>query len=298
MNATSVDPQFVSYLREPPRLSYSQPDDSWLSRQLVESVEVLFGRRRVEAIYHELKSRSLEITQFFEAALTEARISLNYNQQALKQIPSQGPLMFVANHPFGVVDGLALCDLVVKQRGDFRIMLHALLCQDAELAPYFLPIDFKKSPQATRTNIRSKQLAFKALAADIPVIIFPSGMVSTAGRAGFGKVTDAPWTTFAAKIIREAHATVIPVYFHGQNSRKFHVASYLAEPLRMGLLIHEALKKFGHTLQMEIGAPLGWEALQVHDSRQKLTDFLYAQVQAMGEGRHTPVTELTVTPAE
>ena len=118
---------------------------------------------------------------------------------------------------------------------------------------------------------------------DIPVLIFPSGTVSTADKFGFGSVQDAPWTTFAAKIIREARATVVPIFFHGQNSRKFHIASHIAEPLRMAMLVHEALNKFGKAVKIEIGDPLMWEQLADKGGRQQLTDYLYRKVQALRE---------------
>ena len=189
--------------------------------------------------------------------------------------------MFVANHPFGVVDGIVLCDLALRVRGDLRIMLHSLLCQDSQLAQFFLPIDFQETKKALKTNIRSKQLALEFLSQDIPVLIFPSGMVSTADKFGFGTVRDAPWTTFAAKIIREARATVVPIFFHGQNSRKFHVASHIGEPFRMAMLVHEAINKFGKTVEIEIGEPLTWEHLADRGGRQQLTDYLYQQVQSL-----------------
>ena len=105
--------------------------------------------------------------------------------------------------------------------------------------------------------------------------------MSTADRKGFGRVVDAPWTTFAAKLIRDANAAVVPVFFNGQNSRRFHVASHVAEPLRMALLLNEALKKFGHSVSAEIGDPLLWDTLATFDSRQTLTDFLYEKVQVL-----------------
>jgi len=124
-------------------------------------------------------------------------------------------------------------------------------------------------------------LALEFLSQDIPVLIFPSGMVSTADKFGFGTVRDAPWTTFAAKIIREARATVVPIFFHGQNSRKFHVASHIGEPFRMAMLVHEAINKFGKTVEIEIGEPLTWERLADRGGRQQLTDYLYQQVQSL-----------------
>lgn len=276
-----IDPQFACYLRDDPKLSYSHPDDPWFRRQLVAGLELLFGSRKMEAVYSRLKEKDFNVQTFFAEALDHAGINVSYEADKLASIPKSGPLMFVANHPFGVVDGVVLCDLALRARGDLRIMLHALLCQDRQLAPYFLPIDFENNKNATRTNIRSKQLALEYLSQDIPVLIFPSGMVSTASKLGFGPVSDGPWTTFAAKIIRDAKATVVPFYFHGQNSRKFHVASYIAEPLRMALLVHEALKKFGETVRVEIGDPISWEVLQGQGGRSELTSYLYGQVQEL-----------------
>lgn len=279
MDLEQIDPQFAGYLREPPGLSYTNPEDPWLTQRLVSSLEVLLGRNKIEAVYHSLKRRELDIQSFFAEALKEARISVEFDAERLAAIPETGPLMFVANHPFGVVDGVVLCDLALKARGDLRILLNSLLCQDRELAPYFLPIDFEETKTAVKTNIRSKQLAHEYLAQDIPVLIFPSGMVSTASKMGFGSVVDAPWTTFAAKIIREAEATVVPIYFHGSNSRKFHIASHISEPLRMALLVHEALRMFGQTVRLEIGAPIHWPELAKQGGRADLTNFLYQQVQ-------------------
>ena len=281
MSFAHVDPQFRSYLREPPRISYTNPDDTWLVRHFVSSIEILLGRNKIEAVYNNLKDEQFNLTTFFSSALKETKITAKYDLEKLQAVPKTGPLMFVANHPFGVVDGIVLCDMALRVRGDLRIMLHSLLCQDSQLAQFFLPIDFQETKQALKTNIRSKQLALEFLSQDIPVLIFPSGMVSTADKFGFGTVRDAPWTTFAAKIIREAGATVVPIFFHGQNSRKFHVASHIGEPFRMAMLVHEAINKFGKTVEIEIGEPLTWERLADRGGRQQLTDYLYQQVQSL-----------------
>ncbi len=283
MLAKHSEQDVYRYVKEKPRISYVQPEDPWINRQLMSKLELMFGRSKIENVYHRLKEEPFDIVRFFESALYEGNIKPDYDQASLNAIPKQGPLVFVANHPFGIVDGVVMCDIAAKTRGDFRVMLHALLCQDRELAPYFIPIDFTNSKEALRNNIHAKRRALSDLAKGIPIIIFPSGMVSTANKFGFGPVNEAPWTTFAAKLIREAQATVVPVHFEGRNSRLFHVASHIAEPLRMALLVREALKKFNKVLDVTIGSPLHWEQMQDLDGRRALTDFLYATVQHLGK---------------
>jgi putative hemolysin len=126
-------------------------------------------------------------------------------------------------------------------------------------------------------------MAQQCLQEDIPLLIFPSGFVSTADQKGFGKVVDAPWTTFAAKLIRDSEATVVPVYFEGQNSRLFHIASHISEPLRMALLLKEARSKFGTEVSAHIRDHLSWSELEGVGNRQDLTNFLYQKVNDVSE---------------
>ncbi|MEM1261000.1 MAG: lysophospholipid acyltransferase family protein [Pseudomonadota bacterium] len=275
----------IDYVVDDPRITYAQPSDSWLRRRLITSTEVLFGRRRVEQIYRDLKSREFDAGQFFGDALAAGGVRVNWHGAGLDDVPSTGPLVVLANHPFGVIDGLVLCDLAMRLRGNFRVMINAALCQDRDLAPYFLPIDFADTRQAVRTNLASKKLARDALAAGIPVLIFPAGGVSTATRRfGFGPVEELPWSTFVARLIRDSRAAVLPLHFHGRNSRKFHVASSIAEFLRMALLLAEVRNKLDTDIHVTVGELLPFEALQRLGGRRELTDFLYRAVM----GLHDP----------
>ena len=89
---------------------------------------------------------------------------------------------------------------------------------------------------------------------------------------------DRPWTTFAAKIIQQTQATVVPCFFHGRNSRLFQVASHIAEPLRLALLLNEITNKFNSTLRIDIGDPLTPEQLGCFSGRSELTAHLHKQV--------------------
>lgn len=281
MPQPELNPAFTAYVRDEPRITYAQPDDPWLTRQVISTVERLFGRKQIETIYRQLKTEPFQVERFFSAAFQATGINCRYNAAKLKEVPADGPLVFVANHPFGIVDGMALCDMALKTRGNFRILINSLLCQDRDLAQFFLPVDFHPTKAAMKNNIRIKKVAQDCLAENIPVLIFPSGFVSAADKRGFGKVIDAPWTTFAAKLIRDAQASVVPIYFRGQNSRAFHLASHIAEPLRMALLLSEARNRFGKPLDAVVGDTLDWSTLSGFDNRQALTDHLYQHVQSL-----------------
>lgn len=243
------------------------------------------GRRRVERIYRELK-QDFSPLHFFGEALRRGDVDVQWDGEPFEQLPRQGPLVIIANHPFGVIDGLVLCDLAMRLRGDFRVLINALLCRDQDLDPYFLPIDFAPTREAALTNVESRRAAQQALSADVPVLIFPAGGISTArSRFGFGRVQELPWNTFVAKLIQQHKATVLPIYFHGQNSRKFHIASNVSETFRMALLIHEVRNKLGKSIRASIGKPMAFDELAQFESRHALTDHLYQAVMKLAPAR-------------
>ena len=263
------------------QISFCQPDDPWILKKIIVLLEVIFGSKHVFAIYEKLKREPFEVGAFFRGAMRETNIKCVYDPVKLNKIPKTEPLIIVANHPFGIVDGMIMCDIAARVRGDFRILINSVLCVDEDLNNHFLPVDFDQTKEAIKTNIATKQKATEAIKDGIPLVIFPSGHVSTADRFGFGKVVDAPWTTFAAKLIKESNATVVPIFFRGQNSRLFHVASHISMAFRSALLLNEARKRFGKTVEIEIGDPIQWQENEAFTKRKELTDFLYAKVQSL-----------------
>ena len=283
--ASGDDPHiahFERFLRPDPKITYVEPHDAWLRRQIIHRVEGLFGRNQVQSIYERLKEPPFDVNEFFLAALEAANIETSFDEAQLEKIPRTGPLVFVANHPFGVVDGMIWCNLVLKRRSNFKILIHALLCQDKDLLPHFIPIDFSGQKAALETNIVARKACLDCVRNDIPLLIFPSGGISTATKFGYGELVDRPWTTFAAKIIQQTQATVVPCFFHGRNSRLFQVASYVAEPLRLALLLNEITNKFNTSVRVDIGDPLGPAMLDQFKGRTELTKHLHDKVWELG----------------
>ena len=271
-------------LNKRPKLTYADPEDSRLKVALIRAVEVATGRLKLERIYRKLKADPSRIDAFFGDALRLGRINIDQDGLEASQIPTDGPVVFIANHPFGLVDGLMLCDLAMRCRGRFQILLNARLCKDEDLDPFFLPVDFNETREALATNIATKRTALETLRSNGTILIFPGGGVATAPARG-GRAEEFPWTTFTAKLVHQSKATVIPVYFHGRNSRLFHVASAIGEAARTAVLLFEARNKLGKTFRMTVGEPLSYSRLERYGGRAELTEFLY---QKTLELEHTP----------
>jgi len=280
-----VDPMFEHYLVDEPRLTYESPDDGPLTRAFVRLLEGFLGRQKMEAHYQNLKGRQTDAKTFFREAFKLTDITIDGDMSPIANIPKNRPVLFIANHPFGVIDGLIMCNLALDYADDFQVVINSLLCQDRDLVPHFLPIDFSETKEAAKRNVRTKQLAGKALDNGVPLILFPSGMVSTAGAPGFGNVVDAPWTTFIAKLVMQYQPTVVPVFFHGQNTRLFHVASNIAEPFRMAMHMREALRRFGSTVSLDVGQHHSPEDYSHISSRQEMTEHFYNIVQQTRQPR-------------
>lgn len=255
-------------------ISYVQPGERGLRSALIDVLEQLTGRNRLETVYRRVKEQNPDNDGFFGRALEFAAIRYEIVAGYEDSIPREGPVVFVANHPFGVVDGLMLCDLARRSRGDFRILIHSLLCRDPDLDRYFLPIDFSGDRTAVANNIHSKRSALRLLDEQGTLLIFPGGGIATRTLAGLGPLADPPWSTFAAKLITQSGATVVPVFFHGGNSPAFHFASGLSPTLRAGLLLHEASNKLGRRFQIGLGSPIPHRDIG-HLNRRELTDHLH-----------------------
>lgn len=258
-------------------LSYAHPEDPWWKYGLIRGLELASGVREIERRYEILKAQNLQGVAIWTEALRLLEVEVRYDPEALARVPAEGPVVFVANHPFGVLDGLALGHLVAQVRPRFFVLVHEALTREGSLAEFLLPIDFGETREAMRTNIETKQQATARLRAGEALAIFPAGGVSTAPWPR-REAVDFPWKRFVAKLIQQTQATVVPLHFHGQNSPLFHFASRLHLHLRTGLLLHELRNKLGSEVRVTVGAPIPYEDLAHLRDRQALLDHLRAVV--------------------
>lgn len=193
---------------------------------------------------------------------------------SLDLIPREGPVVVVANHPFGILDGLVLGHILSGTRaGDFRILAHQVFARAEALNPVILPIDFSGTREAIETNLATRTAAIRHLKEGGAVGIFPGGTVSTAPKP-FGRPMDPVWRAFTARMIQKSGATVVPIWFDGANSRLFQVASHLHATLRMALLVREFRRRVDRPVRLVIGQPIGPAELAHLSDGKEMMDFL------------------------
>jgi putative hemolysin len=250
------------------RFSYSRDDQRWPHRSLIRLVERISGQPYLERLYRDWSANPPAGENLFAAAIRLLAVDVDIDADAWARVPRDGPVLFIANHPFGVVDGLLMGDLATRVRLDTKIMTHSLLCQVPEARDYLLPVDFSGTPEAAHTSAMTRRQAVEWLRSDHAVAIFPAGSVSTAPSPFRGPAVDAAWHSFAAKLALVPGVTTVPVCFQGENSRLFQIASHIHYALRVALLFRESRRRQGTRISVTLGEPVAAEELATLGSRE------------------------------
>ena len=262
--------------------SYAAAGDPPLKRGLIQLVERATGQPKLKRMYVHNQRFPRAGESFWQAAVRSLALDVRYDAGALAAVPRTGPVVFVANHPYGVLDGIVMAWLVSKAREDFLVLTHIVLARAPEAARFILPIDFSGTDEAQRNNLASRAAARAHLERGGAVIVFPAGGISTApDKLGRKPAVDGRWQPFVSQLVQRSRAVVVPVWFGGQNGRLFQVASHLSLTLRLSLIFHEVRTRIGAALPVVIGPPIPFEQLAGLGDRQALADELRTRVYAL-----------------
>lgn len=188
--------------------------------------------------------------------LEEFRITLRIdNEDVLDHLP-EGAFITVSNHPFGALDGIALIHLIASRRPLFKVMVNMILNQISAMRPNFIAVDAWASddPAKRAVSVNGIRQALKQLKDGQPVGFFPAGAMSkTTWRHG---LQDRPWQKSILQIIAKAKVPVIPVFFHGSNSRWCNFLGHACWPARSLRLPAEVFRKVGTEMHISVGTPI------------------------------------------
>lgn len=279
-------PEQVSFTKYDRRsLSYASTfQDPWKSR-VISVMELFTGKLRILQMIRKFEQRGAPGGQaFWRAALDTMGIELTTPQSQLDLIPREGPVIVVANHPHGMVDGMIFADLIGRVRPDYRILTRSLLTSIDEVAGSFMiPVPFPHDPDAQRKGVEMRAKAMAHLKAGGVVALFPSGVVA-ASETWWGDAVEAEWNVFTAKMIRRSGAQVVPMKFPGQNSRAYQIANQISPMLRQGLLLHEIVHSCNKPQGPIVGAPISQSEIDARaDDPRQFMAWLRAQTLGLGD---------------
>ncbi|SCZ70482.1 lysophospholipid acyltransferase family protein [Epibacterium ulvae] len=238
-------------------------DDRWTSLA-IKSIEWMTGKLKILRMVNRFEKQNAVYRgqRFWRGALNIMGIDLQTPEEQINRIPKEGPVVVVANHPHGMVDGMIFADLIGRVREDYRILTRSVLTGLDEAATSFMiPVPFPHDPEAQRKMVDMRAKTMAHLKAGGVVALFPSGVVSSSD-SWFGPAIEREWNVFTAQLIRRSGARVVPMFFPGSNSRAYQIANQVSPILRQGLLLHEIVRSCNKPQAPVVGEPLTDEQME------------------------------------
>jgi len=270
-------------------LARSLPEGAWrsfLARPLGR-LQSLLGIDELNRI-HRTASQACgnQGISFWKACVEVMDLRLDIAPADLLRLPTTGPAVVVANHPFGATEAILLMDLLQGLRPDVRVMGNGLLCRMPCAARDVIAVDVEEGASASRRNASSAKAALAWLRQGGMLLVFPSGTVSHL-HLNRMTVTDPPWHPGACALAQKTSACVVPVHVAGRNRWSFHLAGLLHPRLRTLLLVREMAAQLGGTVRASVGQPVPAARLRRFPSPAAGMEFLRIQCYAL-QGRSQP----------
>ncbi|GAA4648811.1 GNAT family N-acetyltransferase [Kistimonas scapharcae] len=245
----------------PSRLKFLQP-----------LLERLLGLSYLDRLYRQ-RVHTETPKDFVRVALRLLGLRYTSTRDIVDSVPAEGSLVVVANHPFGGAEGLAIIDLLLKVRPDTRVLANQVLNGIPELRELFIGVDILGTQNRRRANREAIERAREWVQGGGVLLVFPAGEVASWNWKK-RRVTEAPWRTTAAAIIRETGASVLPVFVAGNNSRLFHMLGVVHPALRTLRLVRELINKRGQIIQLSPGKLITPSDRRQLNNDKALTNFL------------------------
>ena len=269
-------------------LSFAADLPAW-QQTCVKLIENGIGKKYLLDVYRGLIDRNTGPETFWEDLLASLELKISSYRLGLEAIPKTGPLVIIANHPFGLMDGASICWMVSQIRKDFKVILWDVFRQNNHGQGYFLSLDLTEDDkEARRQNIKVRREAIQNLKDGQVIIIFPSGGAERPSSL-FGAPYETPWFRFTEKMVTGSGAPVLPIFVHGHNSRAFHMASHISEIARRAMFIHEIRRGIGSEVELSIGDLIAPETVRAWSRDQedimenlRAATFALSQSAAMG----------------
>ena len=208
-----------------------------------------------------------------ENLLAQVRIGLRVDSADQERIPASGPVVVVANHPYGMLDGAILTVLLTRVRPDVKVLTNSLLSDVPELQQHCIFVDPFQTDRSLESNRRAVRQALSWLQEGGMLAIFPAGDVSPWQMPPL-PIADPHWHDTAVRLIRRSKASALPVYFCGRNSVGFQWLGMVHPRLHTAFQLQEFLRQQGKTIEVRVGSEIPTDAVAAMPSDRDATEYL------------------------
>lgn len=238
------------------RLSYAGTFSNPLKSGSIRAIEWLTAKVTLLRLIRDFERSGAPVgAPFWPKAMRQMGIRIDTPSEEIARIPATGPVVVVANHPHGLVDGMVMAALINEVRSDFKILTRSLLTGIPEVEQFMIPVPFPHEDNARELGLQMRNEAMAHLKAGGVIILFPAGKVAMS-EGFFGPAIESEWNVFTHKMIQRSGAAILPMHFTGQNSRAFLIANKLSDTLRQGLLLYEIKRALFKPQRPFIGEPI------------------------------------------
>lgn len=217
-----------------------------------------------------------------ESLLAEMHIDLHVDAADQSRIPASGPVVVVANHPYGMLDGAVLTALLTRVRPDVKVLANFLLADVPELQQHCIFVDPFHSGRSADSNRRALRQALSWLQQGGMLAMFPSGEVSH-WQMPSAQIVDPEWNEAAARLVRRSGATALPVYFCGHNGVSFQLMSMVHPSLRTAFLLQEFLQQKGKSVEVRVGSEISADSVAAIPRDREATEYLRGRTYLLAE---------------
>src|SRR5581483_4801835 len=256
------------------------------------SLDRLCRLDHLDRLYQQLPA-GLEGAEFLERSLGLLGIRPRILSGGIEDIPASGPVVVVANHPYGGPEALLLAHMLLKIRPDVRLMANYLLRQIAEIRDYLIDVDPFGGETSARRNAAPLR---RCLRSGGMLLTFPAGAVAHLQWRS-GRIADPPWDSSIARLVQLSRAGVVPVYIHGRNSLRFQILGLLHPLLRTAMLPREFADRAGRHIDLRIGAPIAHDALKRLKDKTAIIEHLRLRTELLGRMSQAAASGAAITPA-
>lgn len=244
------------------RLSYAGTFTNPFKSGTIRALEWLTAKVQLLSLIRSFEKSGAPFgSPFWPKAIRHMGIRIDTPDAEIARIPKTGPVVVVANHPSGLVDGMIMAEMVNRVRSDFRILTRSLLTGIPEVEEFMIPVPFPHEENAREAGLEMRNQTMAHLKRGGVIILFPAGKVAMS-ETWFGPAVEAEWNVFTHKMIQRSGAVIVPIFFPGQNSRMFLIANKISDTIRQGLLLYEIKRSLFKPQRPYIGEPIPASVLQ------------------------------------